>query len=143
MTTILDKLMDGCIPEPNSGCWLWLKCEAKGYGKIRFKNKLATASRVSYETFICDPGDKHVLHKCDNPLCINPEHLFLGTHDDNMRDKVSKNRSMKGSKNPCFGRTGIKHPMFGRKGGNNSPSLKQKLAVQMTNIMRFNPYWGA
>lgn len=77
-------------------CWKWTGVKAKGYGMIRpggMQNKIA-ASRVSWMIhFGTIPEGMHVLHKCDNPECTNPEHLFLGTHADNMRDKETKNRS--------------------------------------------------
>lgn len=67
-----------------------------GYGCIRFggrKGKLLLAHRVSYELHIKPiENDLCVLHHCDNPVCVNPEHLFLGTRTDNMIDKVRKNR---------------------------------------------------
>jgi len=68
--------------------------------------KSGNASRTSYRVFNgpIAPG-LHVLHQCDNPRCINPGHLFLGTHDDNMADKRAKKRgksiSRPGTKNPA------------------------------------------
>jgi hypothetical protein len=48
---------------------------------------------VSYEVYVGDVGELHVLHKCDNPGCVNPDHLFLGTHIQNMKDKANKKRA--------------------------------------------------
>jgi len=90
---------DKYIPEPNSGCWLWLlSVDADGYGK----DKNDRAHRESYRRYKGVIGEFKVLHKCDQPSCINPDHLFLGTHQDNMKDMANKGRAHKmlGDKNP-------------------------------------------
>lgn len=94
---------------PESGCWIWMgQCWDSGYGYLRKrlngKIKTISAHRYMYE-FYKGPFDKSldVLHRCDNPSCVNPDHLFLGTHSDNMRDMIQKNRrDFTGSKNPNY-----------------------------------------
>jgi hypothetical protein len=90
------RLEKSSIPEPNSGCWLWLGAiNNKGYGKIGmrgWKGRTIPAPRFSYLVFICDPGELNVLHRCDMPICVNPEHLFLGTQKENIRDCMAKGR---------------------------------------------------
>lgn len=77
------------VPEPNSGCWLWFgPVNEHGYGTLRNKY----AHRVSYELHRGEVGALCVLHKCDVPACVNPDHLFLGTRADNIRDCHSKGR---------------------------------------------------
>jgi len=77
-------------------CWNWtaeIQSEKKPYGIFHLKNKSYTASRVAYAFhFKEDPKELCVLHKCDNPQCVNPAHLFLGTNMDNVIDKVKKGR---------------------------------------------------
>lgn len=79
-------------------CWLWTGCRKKafGYGKIgegRMGQRTLLAHRVSWEiTNGSIPDGAMVLHRCDNPPCVNPRHLFLGDQLDNMRDMVSKGR---------------------------------------------------
>ena len=72
-----------------------------GYCEFRFYNRRIKAHRFIYEEcFGFVPDGLHVLHKCDNPPCINPEHLFLGTNQDNIDDKVRKGRQLKGEQIP-------------------------------------------
>ena len=77
-----------------SGCWEWQAAKDKdGYGVFAYQNSSWRAHRWSYCAFIEDLGtDKFILHACDNPKCVNPEHLSLGTHQDNEDDKTSKGR---------------------------------------------------
>lgn len=73
-------------------CWIWNKSVNQyGYGKFSLNRHIVLAHRISYEVFIQDITDElKVLHKCDNPPCCNPEHLFLGTVADNNLDKTIK-----------------------------------------------------
>jgi hypothetical protein len=77
-------------------CWEWLGSRDKGYGKIGSggrRGRPLQASRVSWEIhFGPIPDGLWVLHRCDNPPCVNPEHLFLGTRTDNIRDMHRKKR---------------------------------------------------
>lgn len=75
------------------GCWLWTAgCFKSGYAAFCVDGKMERASRVIYRLFCGDPGTLHVLHTCDNPKCVRPSHLFLGTPASNAEDKVSKGR---------------------------------------------------
>ena len=77
-----------------NSCWEWTGYRNNyGYGKFRLGGKATSTHRVAYMFERGDiPKGMHVLHRCDNPPCVNPNHLFTGTHQDNMRDKESKNR---------------------------------------------------
>jgi len=85
------------------GCWLWLKYRnLGGYGQLTYKNKRCLAHRHSWESFNGEiPKDLDVLHKCDTPDCVNPDHLFLGTHQDNMEDMINKGRATKATGEDC------------------------------------------
>ena len=76
----------------DNGCWLWNgHKDADGYGLAFHAKRLA--HRVSYEEFVSPiPKGLNVLHRCDVRCCVNPEHLFLGTQQDNMKDMYSKGR---------------------------------------------------
>lgn len=76
------------MPVTECGCWIWLGAGVR-YGLVRGDR----AHRLSWKAFKGPiPENMHVLHKCDTPLCVNPDHLFLGTHQDNMLDKERKGR---------------------------------------------------
>lgn len=85
-------------------CWHWCgSVNAQGYGRMTYQNRLQFAHRLSYQAFLgLIPEGMSVLHKCDNPSCINPGHLFLGTYSDNIRDAWVKGRQK--------GRTGMLAP---------------------------------
>jgi hypothetical protein len=83
------------IPDDPDACWGWAACfKETGYGRIRVDWIEYIASRLSYAVHFQDPGDLDVCHSCDNPACCNPRHLYLGTHADNMRDTVTRGRSV-------------------------------------------------
>jgi|YNPBryBLVA2012_1023415.scaffolds.fasta_scaffold20208_3 hypothetical protein len=86
----------------DSGCREWQGCSLpKGYGKLRVRGRDFLAHRMAF--FIAtgtDPGNLCVLHRCDNPRCCNPEHLFLGTVSENNADMKRKGRQARGERLP-------------------------------------------
>lgn len=80
-------------------CWEWTaSLDSRGYGHLRWHGTLVLAHRKSYEISISAiPDEMHVLHRCDNRRCVRPDHLFLGTHDDNMKDMAKKKRHKHGN----------------------------------------------
>lgn len=88
------------VPEPNSGCWLWdAATNRNGYGVIQRGARgdgTELAHRVSYELHVGPiPDGLHVLHRCDVPACVNPDHLFVGDQVANMGDAANKGRCFK------------------------------------------------
>jgi hypothetical protein len=80
--------------EKSGDCWKWRANTRKGYGSIKVNRKELYAHRHSWEIHNgAIPPGLSVLHKCDNPLCVRPDHLFIGTQKDNMSDCSNKGRS--------------------------------------------------
>ncbi len=89
-------------------CWTWTgSLDRKGYGRACIDGRFVLAHRVAWVLrHRREPGSMLVCHTCDNPRCVNPDHLWLGTNDDNQRDKRAKRR------NRCGDRKGINNPNY-------------------------------
>jgi hypothetical protein len=94
--TTFQRLID-----KSGDCWVWKgSVNHANYGMYKFNGKFRLAHRLSYEIHIGSiPSGMLVCHKCDNPSCVNPDHLFLGTQKDNINDCVAKGRNAIGNKN--------------------------------------------
>ena len=99
---IKKRFMEFVSINSKNGCWEWDGTIRSGYGRFSKDGKMKTAHRVSWEIHNGPINGLLVLHKCDNKCCVNPEHLFLGTQRDNVRDMINKKRHkvLKGSANP-------------------------------------------
>jgi len=91
----------GKVAKSENGCWLWTAARKSNfaYGHFRIGRQIHAAHRVAYAITYNWPLEWHgygsrtnILHRCDNPSCVNPSHLFAGTHTDNMRDMYAKGR---------------------------------------------------
>lgn len=89
-----ERIKKNSAANSQSGCWDWVKGKNKdGYGKVKYAQRDLSAHRAAWLAFRgpIAPG-MLVCHKCDNPSCVNPDHLFLGSPQDNMDDKMAKGR---------------------------------------------------
>ena len=98
------RFLKKILIDDKTGCWNWTASgRGVGYGCLKIEGKVVDSHRVSWMLFQGNiPENMLVCHKCDNVFCINPDHLFLGTHQDNMDDKMSKKRNpdYAGERNP-------------------------------------------
>lgn len=89
----VERFMSRVAVDPD-GCWLWTGlADQHGYGRIHFEGRVTRAHRVSWMIHEGPiPEGQKVLHRCDTPACVRPDHLFLGTQADNMADMNAKGR---------------------------------------------------
>ncbi len=100
-TKTLEERFEQYVEYTNT-CWLWRGAlNTKGYGTFTLSSKhMIMAHRFAYELWVNKiPKNLCVLHKCDTPICVNPEHLFLGTQRDNVMDMINKRRGIIGELN--------------------------------------------
>ena len=131
------------IPEPNTGCWLWTGyANSQGYGRTRFDGKTQPAHRVSLALAGVPATAPFVLHSCDTPSCVNPQHLRYGTQQENMDDCKRKNRVAKGAGNPNTKLT-ARDVVSIRASTDSCPALARAYKVSDTHIRRLRSgvYW--
>jgi hypothetical protein len=93
--------------DAESGCWIWTAClDDRGYGRFRIRSStienMKSAHRAGWILHVGDIQDgKWVLHRCNTPACVNPDHLYLGTQSDNMKDAVAAGTHNMASKTHC------------------------------------------
>jgi len=140
-------LFDRSIPDFRSGCWKWTGRTSRTnpknpQGVVRAAGpgeRREMASRAAYRVFRGEiPAGMLVCHRCDNSLCINPAHLFLGTHLDNMADMRSKGRQNRGERNGMAKLTVADVIDIRRRGaaGESQESLAMSFNVSRSNISR-------
>jgi hypothetical protein len=129
----------------DAGCWIWFGGSRPNSQGVKYprhwsnSGRSVGAHRFSYELkFGPITNGMYVCHKCDTPMCVNPDHLFLGTHKDNMKDMVNKGRSFKGRGENCRGRAKLTNKQAKEIRGINLPQSKiaDMFNVSQTTIGR-------
>jgi len=123
------------------GCWLWTASvfARSGYGEFGLNGKMVTAHRYSFLLNVGPIGPGlFVCHACDNRLCVRPDHLFLGTHQENVADCKSKRRTVSGAKNGMAKLTGAQVLAIRRDyiPGKNARELAEKYGVRPGHVWR-------
>lgn len=97
LRSLEDRFYEKFIPDQNSGCWIWIAAlDSDGYGVIyerigRSAQIQTKAHIVSYRIHHGEiPRKKYILHKCDIKNCVHPDHIYAGTHQQNMKDKAER-----------------------------------------------------
>lgn len=139
---MLAKIEELSIPEPNTGCWLWLGCGSGRsarygeYGRLWVNGRNCGAHRVSFEAAVGPiPNGMRVLHHCDTPACVNPAHLFLGTMKDNAadRDRKQRRRAPQGESNGAAKIT-AEIALAVRLAGGTQQSIADRYGIHQTTV---------
>lgn len=135
-----ERLKEKIKVNPETGCWEWQGLLNRyGYGKIKVNGRCWTTHRLSYVLNVGDIGDSMVCHRCDVRHCVNPNHLFLGSHIDNMSDMRMKSRQAKGEKHPNFkvNESTKKKMIELRSQGFNGREIAETLGIGETTVHRY------
>ena len=109
-------------------CWTWTGDKTNGYGRFWFKGQNISAHRYSYETQVGPiPEGLLVCHHCDNPSCVRPSHLFVGTQKENLQDCISKGRYPTGDK--IWQKTQPEKVLRGERAGNSKLTEAQAITI--------------
>ena len=126
--------------EKTDDCWLWTGGKRRrGYGTFKYNGKMVAAHRFSYtENRGVIPPGSYVLHTCDTPSCVNPDHLFLGTRADNMADMVTKGRAQRGESRPHakLADHDVRAIRSAHHDGESQSSIARRYAVSQTSIWK-------
>ena len=133
----------GPLPDQNnphycglSPCWMWLGfCNSDGYGHASLNGGLILAHRASWLFSNGEPLPKFVCHKCDNPGCVNPEHLFAGDPLSNMRDCIRKGRQPFTGRKRLLAPEQVANILNLRKAGHNAVGIAVLLGVKYSVIL--------
>lgn len=103
MKSVLDRFEEKYIPEPMSGCWLWMG-HVNPYGLFQIDGVRVGAHVASYYLLKDGPIEYGMVvrHTCDTPSCVNPDHLELGTYEQNNQDRDRRGRNYQASKTKCL-----------------------------------------
>lgn len=133
------------------GCWEWTGAkDGRGYGGLKVNKKMVKAHRLSWTIHNGDISDDlFCCHHCDNPACVRPEHLFVGTHSDNMRDMSVKGRTTRTTRHRPIGIVNGRAKLTpievaeirSRKDGNLRLSAEFRISVSQIKRIRSNERW--
>ena len=84
--------LDSKVSKLENGCWQWIANTNGRYGKLKVNKKFINVHVISYLLHKGEINNKFVLHTCDNSLCVNPDHLYLGTNSDNQKDRYQRSK---------------------------------------------------
>lgn len=143
----MSRLFTHIKVDPATGCWNWQSTRHKtGYGHFTIvwqradgtrQKRAEYAHRIMYRvTHGEPPADRMVRHSCDNRLCVNPDHLSLGTHQDNMQDAVDRGRTARGERNAMARLTVDRVREIRRRvaGGESMLGLSRELGISFTCV---------
>jgi hypothetical protein len=133
--TAIASFHDAYEPEPNTGCWLWTRSvDHDGYGYFKIGGE-TRAHRASWAIhFGPVPEGRCVLHRCDTPACVNPQHFFLGSNEENTADRHRKRRDAAGLRNGSFTRP-QRRPSGERNGKQTKPERTPRGQVHGMHIL--------
>lgn len=99
MRSVSERILNKLLYSDDS-CWIWRGMLSNGYPRIKINKRRYAVTRIIFELGGTPIQDGHIIrHTCDNPPCVNPDHLLPGTHDDNVKDRVRRKRSAVGVSN--------------------------------------------